>query len=68
MTFDCAVTREMGEDPIPVCKFLGQRDCINHVHIRNVRVRKPLCELDIDRKLGIRNQCPGGGGFRRGNL
>lgn len=41
MTFDCGVTREMGEDPVAVCRFLGERDCINHVHFRNVVVRKP---------------------------
>jgi mannonate dehydratase len=44
MTFDCGVTREMGEDPVAVCKYLGQRDCINHVHFRNVRVRKPYVD------------------------
>ena len=31
MTFDCGVTREMGEDPIAVCRYLGERDVINHV-------------------------------------
>ena len=36
MTFDCGVTREMGEDPVAVCRYLGERDCINHVHFRNV--------------------------------
>jgi mannonate dehydratase len=41
MTFDCGVTREMGEDPVKVCRMLGERDCINHVHFRNVVVRKP---------------------------
>lgn len=41
MTFDCGVTREMGEDPVAVCRYLGERDCINHVHFRNVVVRKP---------------------------
>jgi mannonate dehydratase len=41
MTYDCGVTRETGEDPIAVCRWLGERDCINHVHFRNVRVRKP---------------------------
>jgi mannonate dehydratase len=41
MTFDCGVTRETGEDPIAVCRYLGERDCINHVHFRNVVVRKP---------------------------
>lgn len=44
MTFDCGVTREMGEDPVTVCRYLGERDCINHVHFRNVRVRKPYVE------------------------
>jgi mannonate dehydratase len=41
ITFDCGVTREMGEDPVEVCRYFGSRDCINHVHFRNVRVRKP---------------------------
>src|SRR5262249_28405120 len=36
MTFDCGVTREMGEDPVAVCRWLGERDRINHVHYRNV--------------------------------
>jgi mannonate dehydratase len=41
ITYDCGVTREMGEDPVEVCRFLGERDRINHVHYRNVRVRRP---------------------------
>jgi mannonate dehydratase len=41
ITFDCGVTREMGEDPVAVCRYFGSRDCINHVHYRNVRVRVP---------------------------
>lgn len=41
MTFDCGVTREMGEDPVAVCRYLGERDRINHVHFRNVIVRTP---------------------------
>ncbi len=44
MTFDCGVTREMGEDPVKVCRWLGERDCINHVHYRNVVVRKPYVD------------------------
>jgi mannonate dehydratase len=44
MTFDCGVTREMGEDPVKVCKYLGDRDVINHVHFRNVVVRKPYVD------------------------
>lgn len=41
ITFDCGVTRELGEDPVEVCHYFGSRDCINHVHFRNVIVRKP---------------------------
>ena len=44
MTFDCGVTREMGEDPVAVCRWLGERDCINHVHFRNVVVRTPYVD------------------------
>ncbi len=41
ITFDCGVTREMGHDPVEVCRYFGNKDRINHVHYRNVRVRKP---------------------------
>ena len=41
ITFDCGVTRELGEDPVEVCRYFGSRDRINHVHFRNVRVQKP---------------------------
>ena len=41
ITYDCGVTREMGEDPVEVCRWFGERDRINHVHYRNVRVRRP---------------------------
>jgi len=41
ITYDCGVTREMGEDPVEVCRYFGSRDRINHAHFRNVRVRKP---------------------------
>ena len=99
MTFDCGVARETGADPVKVCRYLGDRDRINHVHYRNVIVRKPNVDytevfpdngqvdmfavmkelvrqkyprglypehpraLDVDRKLGIRNMYPGGGGM-----
>jgi mannonate dehydratase len=43
ITFDCGVTRELGEDPVEVCRYFGSRDRINHVHFRNVRVQTP-CE------------------------
>jgi mannonate dehydratase len=41
ITFDCGVTREMGGDPVDVCRYFGSRDRINHVHFRNVKVQKP---------------------------
>jgi mannonate dehydratase len=41
ITFDCGVTREMGGDPVDVCRWFGSRDRINHVHFRNVQVQKP---------------------------
>ena len=44
ITFDCGVTRELGEDPVAVCRYLGERDRINHVHFRNVIVRKPYVD------------------------
>ena len=44
MTFDCGVTRELGEDPVKVCRYLSERDCINHVHFRNVVVRTPYVD------------------------
>jgi len=56
ITFDCGVTKEMGHDPVEVCRYFGDRDRINHVHYRNVRVRVPnekytevfLDEGDVD--------------------
>lgn len=44
ITFDCGVTRELGEDPVAVCRYLGERDRINHVHYRNVVVRRPYVD------------------------
>ena len=44
ITFDCGVTRELGEDPVEVCRYFGERDRINHVHYRNVRVRRPYVD------------------------
>jgi mannonate dehydratase len=54
ITFDCGVTRELGEDPIEVCRYFGARDRINHVHFRNVLVMKPYeryTEVWIDEGL-----------------
>lgn len=36
ITFDCGVTRELGGDPVEVCRYFGERDQINHMHYRNV--------------------------------
>jgi mannonate dehydratase len=41
ITFDCGVTREMGENPVAVADYFGSRKRINHVHFRNVLVVKP---------------------------
>ncbi len=46
ITFDCGVTREMGEDPVEVCRYFGRRDRINHMHYRNPRVMKPYEKYD----------------------
>jgi mannonate dehydratase len=51
ITFDCGVTKEMGEDPVEVCGYFASRDRINHVHFRNVKVEKPYeryTEIFID--------------------
>jgi mannonate dehydratase len=44
ITYDCGVSREMAEDPVEVCRWFGERDRINHVHFRNVRVRRPYVD------------------------
>lgn len=41
ITFDCGVTRELGEDPVAVAEYFASRRRINHVHFRNVLVEKP---------------------------
>jgi mannonate dehydratase len=41
MTWDCGVTRELGEDPIVVGNWLASRNRIGQVHFRNVVMRKP---------------------------
>ena len=54
ITFDCGVTRELGEDPVEVCRYFGSRDRINHMHFRNVLVMKPYeryTEVWIDEGL-----------------
>jgi mannonate dehydratase len=41
MTWDCGVTRELGEDPVTVGNWLASRNRIGQVHFRNVVTRKP---------------------------
>ncbi|MCP5411482.1 MAG: mannonate dehydratase [Alphaproteobacteria bacterium] len=41
MTWDCGVTRELGEDPVTVGNWLASRNRIGQVHFRNVVMRKP---------------------------
>ena len=41
ITFDCGVTRELGEDPVAVCRYFASRDRINHMHFRNVKMSVP---------------------------
>jgi mannonate dehydratase len=46
MTYDCGVSREIGEDPLEVLRYLGSRDRINHIHYRNVVVEKPSVKYE----------------------
>ncbi len=46
ITFDCGVTKEMGEDPVAVCRYFGSRDRINHMHFRNPHIMKPYVKYD----------------------
>jgi len=41
LTFDCGVTRELGEDPVAVARYFASRDRMNHCHFRNVKLTKP---------------------------
>jgi mannonate dehydratase len=41
ITYDCGVTAEMGHDPVEILRYFAERDRVNHVHFRNVRVRRP---------------------------
>jgi mannonate dehydratase len=55
ITFDCGVTRELGEEPVAVAEYFASRKRINHVHYRNVQVVKPYekyQEVFIDAGMG----------------
>lgn len=46
ITFDCGVTKELGEDPVSVCRYFGSRDRINHMHYRNPHIMTPYLKYD----------------------
>ena len=46
MTYDCGVSREIGEDPLQVLRYLGSKDRINHIHYRNVIVEVPSLKYE----------------------
>jgi mannonate dehydratase len=41
LTWDCGVTRELGEDPVAVGNWFASRNRIGQVHFRNVKMRVP---------------------------
>jgi mannonate dehydratase len=54
ITFDCGVTREMGEDPVATAEYFASKKRMNHMHYRNVVVERPYekyQELFIDAGL-----------------
>lgn len=44
ITLDTGVMTEMGEDAVEAIRYFGERDRINHVHFRNVRVNRPYSQ------------------------
>jgi len=48
ITFDCGVTKELGEDPVEVCNYFASRDRINHMHFRNV-----ITEIPYDKYVEV---------------
>lgn len=46
MTYDCGVSREIGEDPLNVLRYMGSRDRINHIHYRNVITEIPYLKYE----------------------
>ncbi len=46
MTYDCGVSKEIGEDPLAVLQYLGSRDRINHIHYRNVITEIPSLKYE----------------------
>jgi mannonate dehydratase len=46
ITFDCGVTRELGEDQVEECRSFGSRERITNMHYRNPHVMKPYVKYD----------------------
>jgi mannonate dehydratase len=42
ITLDTGVTAERGANVVDTIRYFGRKDCINHVHFRNVRTIKPF--------------------------
>jgi len=63
ITFDCGVTREMGENPVEVCTyFLVMKELVKHKYPREIYPEHPRA-LDYDRERGRIGGYPGGGGY-----
>jgi len=68
ITYDCGVVREIGGDPVAVCRYFATRDRINHAHFRNVRMHVPrekyeevfIDEGDVDMFAVMRELVRGG--------
>ena len=46
ITFDTGVTGELNGDVPELIRYFGGRDCINHVHFRNVRTTVPALKYE----------------------
>lgn len=46
ITFDTGVTGELNGDVPALIRWFGARDCINHVHFRNVRTQEPALRYE----------------------
>lgn len=44
ITLDTGVTAELGGNAVETIRYFGKRNCINHVHFRNVRTIKPAVD------------------------
>ena len=61
ITFDFGVTRELGEDPVEVCRYFGSRDRINHcisaTCVRGPPTHRRRSSLRLRRRT-LRGSCP----------